>query len=95
MPRLKSTVTGVVVTVGDDVAAVLDSEWVSADATERSEVPDKSWKVADLKSFATEHDPVIDLGDATKKEEILAAITAALEPTGSRDAGSGTDSSEQ
>ena len=38
----------------------------------RSEAPDKSWKVAELKAYADEND--IDLGDATKKEDILAVI---------------------
>ena len=85
MPRLKSTVTGVTVTVSDDVAAVLDSEWVDAAATPRSETPDKSWKIADLKAFAANHDPVIELGDATKKEDILAVIAAGTESTDSSD----------
>ncbi|WP_258368907.1 hypothetical protein [Curtobacterium sp. MCBD17_030] len=42
MPRLKSTVTGVVVTVGDDVAKALDSEWVDADAKTTSTRTKKS-----------------------------------------------------
>lgn len=41
-------------------------------ATERSDTPDQSWKVAELKAFADEHG--IDLGDATKKDDILAAL---------------------
>ena len=36
--------------------------------------PDESWKVAQLKSYAAEHG--IDLGDATKKADILARVTA-------------------
>ena len=36
--------------------------------------PDESWKVAQLKAHAAEHG--IDLGDATKKDDILAAILA-------------------
>lgn len=83
MARLKHAVTGVIVTVADETVPHLGREWVDPDAAQRSETPDKSWKVADLKAFAADHDPVIDLGDATKKEDVLAAITAALEPQGS------------
>lgn len=38
------------------------------------EAPDKSWKVADIRAYAEEHN--IDLGDATKKDDLLAAISA-------------------
>lgn len=75
MPRLRNDLTGVVMTVEESTAAQLGAEWVDADAPERSESPDGSWKVADLKAYASEND--IDLGDATKKDDILAAITAA------------------
>jgi hypothetical protein len=81
MARLKSVVSGVVVSVSDETAALLGSEWEDADKAPRSESPDKSWKVADLKAYADENS--IDLGDATKKEDVLAAITA--------HAGSGAD----
>ena len=37
--------------------------------------PSKAWKVDALRAYAAEHD--IDLGAATKKDEILAVITAA------------------
>ncbi len=37
--------------------------------------PNESWEVADLVAYADEHD--IDLGDATKKVDVLAAIFAA------------------
>lgn len=43
--------------------------------------PNESWKVDELKAYAAEHD--IDLGDATKKADIVAAIAGA--------AGSGGD----
>jgi hypothetical protein len=69
--RLKNT-EGVVVSVSERTASLLGSGWMDADAKARSETPDKGWKVDDLKSYATEHD--IDLGDATKKEDILAVI---------------------
>lgn len=87
MARLKHAVTGVIVHVADETVPHLGREWGDPDAVERSAAPDKTWKVADLKSFAAEHDPVIDLGDATKKEDVLAAISAALESQGS----AGTD----
>jgi hypothetical protein len=80
MPRLKSTVSGVVVNVGDDVAAVLDSEWVDADATDAVEIPDgeptAAWKIDQLKAYAVKHD--VDLGEAKKKDEILGALGAAV-----------------
>ncbi|MCH5645158.1 hypothetical protein [Gordonia sp. ABSL49_1] len=39
--------------------------------------PNESWKVDELKAYAAEH--TIDLGDATKKADILAAIELAGE----------------
>lgn len=76
MPRLKSTVTGVVVSVGDDVAEVLDSEWVDAEAADVVEIPDgdpsTAWKIDQLKAYAARND--IDLGEAKKKDEILSAL---------------------
>lgn len=76
--RLRNIVTGVVVNVRDDHPIVSDSQWGDVDAkqaVERSDAPDKSWKVADLKAHAEENG--IDLGDATKKDDILAVIVAA------------------
>lgn len=43
--------------------------------TEGPSVPDETWKVADLKAFAQDNE--VDLGDATKKADILAAIRTA------------------
>lgn len=40
--------------------------------------PADSWKVDQLKRWASEHD--LDLQGASKKEDILAAITASLNP---------------
>lgn len=73
MARYTHATTGAVVDVRDD--KVLGSEWqiVGAEST-RSESPDSSWKVAELKAYADEND--IDLADATKKDDILAAINA-------------------
>jgi hypothetical protein len=51
---------------------------LSAPVEEEAEgpsVPDESWKVADLKAYA--QDNQVDLGDATKKADILAVIRSA------------------
>ena len=77
MPRLRSKVSGAVMSVTEATAARLGAEWVDADARERSEFPDSTWKVAELKAYAAENG--VDLGDATKKEDVLAAITARAE----------------
>lgn len=53
----------------------LGAEWIPEDASDGSEGPDKSWKVAELVAFAAEKQ--IDLGDATKKDDILAVLVAA------------------
>jgi hypothetical protein len=39
------------------------------------DVPDESWKNADIKAWAEDHG--VDLGDATKKADMLAAISVA------------------
>lgn len=44
-------------------------------SSELEGLPSDSWKVADLKAYAEDHS--IDLGDATKKDDIVAAIAAA------------------
>ncbi|WP_280201260.1 hypothetical protein [Nocardia cyriacigeorgica] len=48
---------------------VEESESVGQDEDD----PSEAWTVADLRAYAELHD--IDLGDATKKADILAAIT--------------------
>lgn len=40
--------------------------------------PDESWKVAELQAYAQAHD--VDLGGATKKADMVAAIAAAAKP---------------
>jgi hypothetical protein len=75
MPRLRNKANGVIVNVDDATADRLGSGWEDANkaaAAQKSEKPDKTWKNDDLKSYATERG--IDLGDATKKEDFLAAI---------------------
>lgn len=73
MARLKHATSGVIVSVADGAVGRLGSEWGPVNA-ERSDSPDSSWKVADLKAYAEENS--IDLGEATKKDDIVAAITA-------------------
>lgn len=77
MARYKHVTTGVVVEVADDLT--LGAEWGSPDSGRSiSESPDSTWKVADLKSYAAENG--VDLGEATKKEDIVAALAAASNP---------------
>lgn len=73
MPRLRNVVSKVVVNVSDETATLLGSGWDSADEQPKSETPDKSWKVDELKAYAVEKS--IDLGDATKKDDILSVLT--------------------
>ena len=79
MGRYRNSVTRVVVNVDDDTAAQLNKDWKPFDGSKpKSDTPDTSWKVAELKDYADENG--IDLGEATKKEDILAAIAAASVP---------------
>ncbi len=75
MSRFIQDGTGVVVSVADEKDGRFASGWKPFDdeAGNRSETPDKSWKVAELKAHAEENG--IDLGEATKKDDILAVIT--------------------
>lgn len=41
--------------------------------------PDDSWTVPQLKKFAADADPVIDLGDAKKKDDILKIVAPPAE----------------
>lgn len=74
MPRLRNELTGAVMTVPEATAARLGGEWVDADKVTRSDKPDATWKVAELKAYAEESG--IELGEATKKDDILATLTA-------------------
>jgi hypothetical protein len=71
--RFTNVTSKVTVSVSEETAERLGSEWVDADAVARSDTPDTSWKVAELKEYAAENG--IELGDATRKDDILAAIT--------------------
>lgn len=50
-------------------------EHLGAEPEGQSDVPDKSWNNAQIKEWAEAHD--VDLGDATKKADMLAAISTA------------------
>lgn len=80
MSKFENLKTGVVVSVDDSKDDRFASGWklAGAPAPRPEGAPDASWKVADLKAHAEEND--IDLGEATKKEDIVAAITAASTP---------------
>ena len=63
--------------VDDHLAARLINRGVAEEVKPKpakSETPDESWTVAELRAHAEEHE--IDLGAATKKADILAAIEA-------------------
>lgn len=77
MPRLRNELTGAVMTVPEVTAARLGAQWVDADKASRSESPDSTWRVADLKAYAADNG--VDLGEATKKDDVLAAIVAAAD----------------
>lgn len=74
MPRLRNELTGAVMTVTEATVARLGREWVDAEKSARSDSPDSTWKVAELKAYADENG--IDLDGATKKDDVLAVITA-------------------
>ena len=88
------TQSGARVSVAD--GKVLGVDFVPVDGQEttgRSDTPDKSWKVAELKAFADEQG--IDLGDATKKDDILAVIVAAGASGSEDEEESGEEESEE
>ncbi|WP_404474833.1 hypothetical protein [Microbacterium aerolatum] len=76
---LKHPGKGRTVVVPDAVAeSYISQGWVvpgSPAPAEQDSAPSKSWKVDELKAYADENG--IDLGDATKKADILAAIETA------------------
>jgi hypothetical protein len=80
MSKFENLNTGIVVSVADSKDDRFTDGWkVFGSSAARPEgAPSASWKVADLKAHAEENG--IDLGEATKKEEIVAAITAAATP---------------
>jgi hypothetical protein len=52
-----------------------EPEEEAASEAEKSSFPDSSWKNDDIKAWAETHE--VDLGDATKKADMLAAIQSA------------------
>lgn len=80
MGRFVQAGTGVVVSVADEKDHRFGDGWTregAKAATPRSDTPDKSWKVDELVQFAA--DKSIDLGGATKKDDILAVLNAPAE----------------
>ena len=85
MGRFIQNGTGVVVSVADSKDARFASGWKPYGETggashEKSETPDSSWTVPELKAHAEAKS--IDLDGAKKKPEILAAIAAFVPPAG-------------
>ena len=82
--RLVSPAGTVVECDGDLAEKMKRMGWSDGESTasQKSSTPDKTWKNDDLKAYAAEHS--IDLGDATKKEDYLAAIELHLEASGNQ-----------
>lgn len=75
MSKFENLKTGVVVSVSDEKDHRFTNGWKPEGAASRSETPDESWKAPELKAYAKENG--IDLGSATRKDDILAALAAA------------------
>lgn len=75
MSRFVQDGTGVVISVADEKDGRYTTGWApegDAQKVEKSATPDKTWKVDELKQFAADNS--IDLGEATKKDDILAVL---------------------
>lgn len=75
MGRFVNDATGAVVSVADEKDYRFADGWHpvgSAPKPVRSETPDASWTNKELKAYAEKHS--VDLEDATKKDDIVAAI---------------------
>lgn len=59
----------------DERRAAAEKKAAAATKPEKSETPDDSWTIKELTAHAEENS--IDLGDAKKKPDIIAAIAAA------------------
>lgn len=93
--RLRHKGNGVIVNVDDETGdRMLGGVWRPADEVSMPEgEPDASWRVADLIAYAREHE--IELGEATKKADVLAVIDVARHAEGpSGENGSGHDPAE-
>lgn len=76
MPRLKNKDYGFFINVADGHALTRSVEYEQVEGSAPEDVnPLAGLKVDELKAYAEEHD--IDLGDATKKADIIAAIEEA------------------
>jgi hypothetical protein len=82
MSKFENTKTGIVVSVDDSKDERFTDGWKKVGSKPAGVlpdgVPDVSWKADDLKSYAASNG--VDLGGATKKEDIVAAIAAASTP---------------
>jgi len=80
MGRFVNDSTGAIVSVADEKDFRFGDGWTrdgDSPKPAHSETPDKSWKVDELKAYAESNS--IDLDDATKKDDIVAAIELHLE----------------
>lgn len=75
--KLKHPMGRVVDVAADLAPGYIELGWEAVEGEPAGEpgTPSKSWKVDALKVYAEEHG--INLGEATKKDDILAAIEAA------------------
>lgn len=72
MSRFESIDTVVVFSVADSKDHRYTTGYRTPGSAAKSETPDKTWKVDELKAYAAEHS--IDLGEATKKDDIIAVL---------------------
>ena len=66
--------------IGDPVLGAnleLTPSQAARDVTGASSLPDDTWTLAQLRSYASEQG--VDLAGATRKDDVLAAVTAALD----------------
>ena len=82
MSKFQNEKTGVVVSVADSKDGRFTAGWKAYDgeapvSAYPEGAPDVAWKAEQLKAYAA--DKGVDLGGATKKEDLVAAITAAAE----------------
>jgi len=80
MGRFINDTTGAIVSVADEKDYRFGDGWHtegSAPKSVKSSTPDKSWTVAELNDYAKQNS--VDLGDATKKDDVVAAIELHLE----------------
>ena len=74
---VRTSIRGFIVpdAVAEEYYRMLEGDTEPIEIVDTEGSPDESWKVADIKAWAESHE--VDLGGATKKADILAAIQAA------------------